>query len=55
MNKRTKKILGASLSLAAFSFGYAQNVQAQSCVVLPTCESICDRTVTEDDSFEFVN
>ncbi len=40
MSKITKKILGASLSLAAFSFGYAQNVQAQSCVVLPTCEEL---------------
>ena len=38
MNKRYQFLIGASLSLAAFSF--AQNALAQTCVTPPTCQEL---------------
>ncbi len=40
MSKITKKILGASLSLAAFSFGYISTASAQTCTQPMTCEEM---------------
>ena len=40
MNTILKRILGASLALAAFSFITPTHVQAQTCVIPPTCESL---------------
>lgn len=40
METRNNKILGASLSLVAFSFGFASQAYAQTCKVHPTCEGL---------------
>ena len=48
MNTRTDKILGASLTLAAFSFITATQVAAQTCVTPPTCESLGYNKTTAD-------
>ncbi len=48
MNLLLKRILGASLTLAAFSFLNINTVNAQSCAVAPTCESL-GYTKSEND------
>ena len=48
MNTRTDKILGASLALAAFSFITPSQVQAQTCVTPPTCDSLGYNKTTAD-------
>ena len=48
MNILHKRILGASLTLAAFSFITATQVAAQTCVTPPTCESLGYNKTTAD-------
>ena len=48
MNTILKRILGASLALAAFSFITPSHVLAQTCITPPTCESL-GYTMTEAD------
>ena len=48
MNILLKRILGASLALAAFSFITPSHVQAQTCVIPPTCESLGYEFTTAD-------
>ena len=48
MNTILKRILGASLALAAFSFITPSHVLAQTCVTPPTCDSLGFTKTTED-------
>ena len=55
MNILHKRILGASLTLAAFSFITPSQVQAQTCVTPPTCDKLgYSMSVSDCDGYKYI-